>query len=278
MSRGFISALILLLVGVAAQAQSPGEQLFEKRCYSCHNVGSGDKKGPDLKGVPGRRSKEWLREFVKSPETMNRKGDQPAAELFRKYAPEVMPDQELTDEQIDQIMAVIDELTNKNEIFVPAGAKLVRPIVPTDVNAGRQLFTGEAALKGGGTACISCHNVNGIGTLGGGTLGPDLTAANIKYRDPELISILQTPNFPTMRSMFANRALSEEEIVQLFAYLQDAKASLPAAATVPAAAPIEPWFLVVGFVALVAALGGFGVAWKNRLRGVREEMVRRNRL
>jgi mono/diheme cytochrome c family protein len=230
-----------------------------------------------LKGATIRRSKGWLYEFIKSPAAMNRKGDPEATALSKKFAPEVMPDQELTNEQIDAILAMIDGLMKKNETFVPAGAKLARPVLPADIGAGMGLFTGKTSLGGGGAACISCHNVSGAGTLGGGTLGPDLTAVNVKYRDPELIAILQNPNFPTMKSVFGTRPLTDEEIVQLFAYLQNAKQANPTAQAQPGAIRIEPWFLAIGVIALLAALGGLNLAWKNRLRGVREELVGRNK-
>ena len=257
-----------------AQAQN-GAAIFEKSCYSCHNIGNGDKKGPDLKGVTTLQSREWLHEFVKSPAAMNRKGDPTATALFKKFSPEVMPDQDLTNEQLEAILTLIDDLTRKNETFVPAGAKLARAIVPTDIDAGYQLFTGKIALGGGGTSCISCHNVKGVGTLGGGTLGPDLTAVNTKYRDPELISILQNTNFPTMKSVFATRPLNDEEIVKLFAFLQNAKVVNPAVQ--PGVMTTDPWFFVIGFALLLAAFIVLDRIWRNRLRGVRAEVVRRNR-
>lgn len=273
-------ALQLVWIKGSLQAQTPSgvATIFEKRCYSCHNIGGGDKKGPDLKGVTAQLPGSWFREFIKSAAAMNRKGDPTAVQLFKKFAPEVMPDQELTDDQIDALMALIDELSKKNQTFVPAGARLSRPVVPADVAGGRSLFIGKARLSGGGAACISCHNLKGIGALGGGTLGPDLTAVNIKYRDPELISILQNPNFPTMKSVFATHPPTDEEIVQLFALFQNSKMMNPTAPVQTAAATVvEPKFLVLGVFAVVLALFGSNRIWKNRLRGVREEIVRRRK-
>jgi mono/diheme cytochrome c family protein len=186
-----------------------------------------------------------------------------------------MPDQALTSDQIDQILALIDDLSKKNEAFVPAGAKLARAITPTDIDAGRDLFTGRQRLSTGGTSCNSCHSVLGTGRLGGGTLGPDLTAVNTKYKDPELIAILQNPAFPVMKSVFQTRPLNDEEIVQLFAYLQNAKLAFPAAQATPGAITIEPWFIVVGFVSVMVALIAMSLLWRKRLRGVREELVKR---
>ena len=263
------------LAAVRAQTQqaSSAATLFEKGCYSCHNIGGGDKKGPDLKGVTTRRTREWLHQYIATPPTMNRNGDADAVALFKKFAPEVMPDQAITPEQIDSLLALIDDLSKRNETFVPAGAKLARPIVSPDIDAGLQLFTGRVALKSEGIACISCHNVNGVARLGGGTLGPDLTAVNTRYKDPELIGILQNPNFPTMKSVFGTRPLNDEEIVQLFAYFQDAKLTQPAAQVNPGIVRLDPWFVVVGFFLASLAVWSFSLIWRNRLRGVREPIV-----
>ena len=37
-------------------AQEPGEQLFQTNCSACHTVGGGRLVGPDLAGVPEKRS------------------------------------------------------------------------------------------------------------------------------------------------------------------------------------------------------------------------------
>ena len=276
-ARMIVCTAMLLLVSSSARAQSTqeGQSLFGTKCYSCHNIGSGDKQGPDLKGATTRRSKDWLHEFINAPANMNSKNDPAATELFKKFNPTVMPDQALTPEQIDSILALITELTSKNEIFVPAGAKLSRAIVPADVNHGWQLFTGKARLENGGTACISCHSIKGVGMFGGGTLGPDLTRANIKYRDPELISILQNPNFPTMSTVFGTHRLTDEEIVKLFALFQNAKLTNPDAAAQTIATTIDPRFFVIGVTSMLLVLVLLNLAWRNRARGVREELVRR---
>ena len=275
---GLLIFFATLTGATRTQAQDDGAKLFETRCYSCHNIGGGDKQGPDLKGVTERQSREWIEEFVKSPTAMSRK-DPVAAELFKKFSPTIMPDQTLTPAELDSIITLIKNLTSKNENFVPSG-KLSRAIVPADIIAGKELFTGHIHLANGAPNCNSCHSVNGVGALGGGTLGPDLTAANIKYRDPELISILQSPNFPTMNTIFANHKLTDEEVVQLFAYLQNAKQVYPEASVVPtqAAATTDPRFLVLGFGAATLVLIGLNVFWRKSSHGVRKEMVRRSKI
>lgn len=278
--RGILSMWLLIWLCASVHAQTPAPQgpavSFEKRCYSCHNIGSGNKKGPDLKGVTDRRPRAWLQEFIPAPAAMNRKGDAYAAELFKKFAPEVMPDQVITPEEIDAILNMVQELTRKGESYVPPGAKLARALGPNDVYAGWRLFTGRDKLHNGGAACIACHTLASAGLLGGGTLGPDLTTANIKYRDPELISILQNPNFPTMSSAFATHPLNDEEIVKVFALFQHHKRQNPTAQA--GATTYDFKFPLLGAVTLLGALVGMNLIWRNRHRGVREEIVRRSRI
>jgi mono/diheme cytochrome c family protein len=268
---------VVFVVAVGAQAQSiaEGQALFGSKCYSCHNIGSGDKQGPDLKGITTRRQKDWLHEFINTPAAVNSKGDPTATQLFKKFAPTVMADQALTPQQIDSILMMIEDLTSKNQVFVPAGAKLSRAIVPADVNGGWQFFIGSARLQNGGAACISCHSIKGVGIFGGGTLGPDLTGVNIKYRDPELITILQNPNFPTMSTVFGTHRLSDEEIVQLFALFQSAKLANPMPPGQAGITTLDPKFFVAGVAAMLLVLALLNLAWRNRLRGVNEELVRR---
>jgi len=188
----------------------------------------------------------------------------------------VMPDQVLTQTEIDLLLTLIEELSRSGKMFIPEGARLSRAVVPSDVNAGLALFTGRASLSAGGTSCMSCHAISGAGVFGGGTLGPDLTAVNVRYRDPELIAILQNPNFPTMNSVFNGRPLNDEEIVQLFALFQSARQGTVASQTQTGLARIEPRFVLSGVIGLVLALVGMNLIWRKRLRGVREELVRRS--
>lgn len=270
-----LSVSFAIVGGAQAQTTAEGQAQFSSKCYSCHNIGGGDKTGPDLKGVTTRRTKDWLHAYIQSPAAMKDKGDPAAIDLFKRFPATVMPDQVLTPDQIDSILAMITDMTNKNQVFVPAGAKLSRAIVPADVNGGWQYFTGRARLHDGGTACISCHSIKGIGMFGGGTLGPDLTGVNIKYRDPELISILQNPTFPTMSTVFGTHHLNDEEIVQLFALFQSAKLANPMPPDQAGITKLDSRFFVIGVAAMLLVLAFLNLVWRNRSRGVREELVRR---
>ncbi|MDH3494349.1 MAG: cytochrome c [Acidobacteriota bacterium] len=269
----------MLFANAAVSQEDPGQKVFETKCYSCHNIGGGNKQGPDLTGLTDRRTREWIEEFTTSPTAMRAK-DADAAALFKEFSPEIMPDQSLTPEELDSIINLIKTLSAKKEMFTPSGAKLSRAIRPGDVREGWRYFTGQKRFQNGGVSCSSCHSIDSFGSLGGGTLGPNLTAANIKYRDPELILILQNPNFPTMTEMFRDHKLTDEEIVQVFAYLRNSREVNPHAKSVQttASGQIEPKFLIAGFVITLLSLFGLNLIWRNRQSGVREDMVRRSKI
>lgn len=278
----FASALLLSMsvVRLSAQAPNPAATLFEKSCYSCHSIGGGDKQGPDLKGVGTRRTRDWIKKFVPAPAAMKASGDAIAADLFKRFSPQVMPDQTLAPDQIEQLIAFIDEVSASGRQFIPAGAKLARAVTPRDAALGMRLFNGADKLTNGGPACITCHSVARVGTLGGGTLGPDLTLLNVRFPDPAVISLLQNPNLPTMISVFGTQALTPEEIVRLFALFQSEAAVASHSQILPTGGWIAPGslFIIYGAVGMLIGLGTIQLLWRRRLSGVREHLIRRTKL
>jgi nitrite reductase (NO-forming) len=71
---------------------------FNSKCLACHSIGGGDKLGPDLLGITGQRSDEWLARWLKEPEAMLQT-DPIAKELLQRYRVP-MPNQHLSDEEI----------------------------------------------------------------------------------------------------------------------------------------------------------------------------------
>lgn len=143
----------------------------------------------------------------------------------------------------------------------PPGAPLADP------RLGKELFIGTARFQNGGAPCIACHSVGGIGALGGGVLGPDLTATYVKFGDERLATILTSFPFPTMNTVFSKSSLAPEEQAALIDFFRSASVTQR---------PTE----AVGQLALLA-LGGAMVLfamthllWRRRLRGVRRPLVR----
>ena len=65
-----------------------------------------------------------------------------------------------------------------------------------EIDWARRLFNGNAPLSNGGPSCASCHSILDHGeTIGGGSLGPNLTGAYLKYRERGLTLFLKQPCF-----------------------------------------------------------------------------------
>jgi nitrite reductase (NO-forming) len=73
---------------------------FESKCVACHAIsgGAGAKIGPDLLGVTQRRSEDWIRRFLQSPEQMLATDPTAKALLAKHKVP--MPNQNLSDAEI----------------------------------------------------------------------------------------------------------------------------------------------------------------------------------
>src|SRR6476646_10160995 len=120
-----------------------GKQLFQdKTCAACHTIGKGPLVGPDLKGVTTRRPHDWLEQWIMAPDAVLAKKDEYAVKLLHEYHDMAMPNLGLSKGNAD---------------------------------TGKELFTGVARFQNGGPPCMACHSTGGLGALGGGQLGPDLT-------------------------------------------------------------------------------------------------------
>ena len=99
-----------------AQEQDPvklGQETFKsKGCVACHTIGKGKLSGPDLLGVTQRREEEWLKQWLKSPDTMVMT-DPIAKEMLKEHLVP-MPNQNLSDEQIVYLIEYFKSEDNKN--------------------------------------------------------------------------------------------------------------------------------------------------------------------
>lgn len=90
-----------------AQNKAEGEKVFKSTCAACHSVGKGKLVGPDLSGVNSRRNEKWLISWIKSSQTMVKKNDPIGVKLFNEFSKIPMPDQNLSDGQIKDVLAYI---------------------------------------------------------------------------------------------------------------------------------------------------------------------------
>jgi mono/diheme cytochrome c family protein len=124
-------ALSIFSLNAEANPDPPtttGKAIFNSRCATCHNVNK-TTTGPALAGVDQRRSIDWIINFVHSSQTMVKKGDKDAVEIFEKFNKIPMPDHpDLTEENIRSIVEYIKSETKlAEEKKTPATTPVKKP-------------------------------------------------------------------------------------------------------------------------------------------------------
>ncbi len=205
-------------------ASSKGYAVFNDNCISCHTVGDGDRVGPDLKGIVGRRKMKWLREFIQYPSKLINAKDPIAMDLLKKYDV-VMTDMGLTDEDVDE---VIKYLKNPEAVTVVSKVKtdtkdqeaLTQGVSPEQVSKGIALYQGKQRFVNGGPSCLACHNVKSPDVFSGGLLAKDLTTSFSRLGGMGLGAILKNPPFPVMKKAYKDKPLTEDEVSAVLAFLE----------------------------------------------------------
>ncbi len=115
MRRDYIQYLLvfgLLNFCYGSYAQEvDGSAIFATNCAACHTIGQGQLVGPDLKGVAEKYDKPWIVRFIRESQAMIEEGDEQAIAVFNAYSMIPMPAMPLSDEQIDALLAHIDQVS-----------------------------------------------------------------------------------------------------------------------------------------------------------------------
>ena len=98
----------------AQDAELDGKTLFRNNCKACHHMEM-RLVGPALAGVTERMEMDWLVKFIKSSTSVIQSGDAYADSLFLEYNQVLMPDQNLSGNEITAILDYIKEESNKKE-------------------------------------------------------------------------------------------------------------------------------------------------------------------
>lgn len=243
---GLMAAMFAILT-IAAQAaperqsSANGEAIFKAKCTACHTIGAGKLVGPDLKGVTLRRDKAWLTSWIKAPDKVLASGDPIAAKLLADANNVPMPNLGLSDSDVADLIAYFESVDSTAAATPSQGAvastpsSLATATLPPpltgvaevlelngDPAIGQQMFTGAQRLQHDGIPCIACHTVEGIGVMGGGAVGPNLTHVYHRYGRAGLASALVNIPFPTMQGAFAGKPLTADEQANLLAFFQNA--------------------------------------------------------
>lgn len=265
---GMCAALPGAANAAGADAET-GKQLFEQKgCPACHTIGKGALVGPDLAGVTTRRPREWLEQWIAAPDAMIGKKDPTAVSLLQQFHDVPMPNLGLSTSEVDAVIAYLATAASGAAEQPSAPAEPTSAPVQGNPETGKDLFTGVVRFSNGGPPCMACHSVSGIGALGGGQLGPDLT---------EVIKLLGgtagvdafiggTPT-PTMKAVWSQRPLTAQERANVVSFLAQAQVTQR---------PAQAIWQLAGLAALgvVILLTIAAWRWNYRLRfGVRRPMV-----
>jgi mono/diheme cytochrome c family protein len=263
------AALLIALASVASAQDAATD--FKTNCSSCHTIGGGRLTGPDLKNVEERQKRAWLVKFITDPAGVMQSGDPYALKLREEANNVQMPNVAgMTAARAERLLDLI-AAESKLEKSRFAGVQISdRPFTPDDVKRGRELFTGRARLGNGGTACISCHTAGGLGWLGGGRLGPDLTKVFERYETRKKLGAwLSAPATATMLPTFREHPLdADREILPLLAFFQHT-----AQYEEPDDAPSALAFLLFGLGGAAGCFALCNAIWRHRFRGVRRRLV-----
>ena len=248
------------------QSAGEGETLFQEKCVACHTIGGGVLVGPDLAGVVERQDHDWLSKWILAPDKVLAAKDPIATQLLAEANGVPMPNLGLTEAQVASLLAYLEN---------PGGQTVAAPAVALgagNATHGRALFTGSSRLENGGPPCMNCHSIAGLGALGGGALGPDLTTAINTYGgDKGLAAFLNTLPTVTMNAVWSRQPLSPAEQDDLRAFMRDASvAQRPSDAV---------WLLAAASaIGLALMLLLARTVWHKRLVSVRRSLVQRSRI
>ena len=128
-SRFFLLLVILTATTITTKAGPPtdeGKTIFLSRCAACHNVNK-TIVGPALTGIDQRRPIDWIINFVHSPQSVVKSGDEYAVKLFEKFNKVTMPDH--SDLTTDNIKNIVEYIKSESTVSENGKAPFAKPSV-----------------------------------------------------------------------------------------------------------------------------------------------------
>ncbi len=244
-----------------AQDAAAGAQVYADNCASCHQAGGIGLVGtfPPLAGNPNAADTDYVEDVVRN----GLSGEIDVLDVTYDGTMASFPD--LSDGEVADVVAYVATLADSDPTAVPDAEPDV--VEPGDIGEGRDLFIGADRFENGGGACVGCHTAGDVGNLGGWSLGPDITDSHESLGgDVGLAAWLSSPASATMRPVFNDRPMTDDEIADVVAFLADAPTQ---------SKPTDPGdgLIYAGVAGLIVLIGGMAIAW----RGMRQTYVERLR-
>ena len=271
----FIFLLFISFIGETIAQQ--GREIFSSKCASCHTIGSGKLVGPDLMNITDSKSSDWLKNFIRSSQSMVKNGDPDAVAIFNEFNKIPMPDQPLSDQEIDAVLNYISDQSKTGEGGSEEQTAAAQPkfeYKKADVKKGMALFKGKQRLQNRGVSCITCHTIKNDRLIAGGTLAKNLTATYQNMGAQGIMAILNHPPFPAMTESYKNHSLTEQEIEALTAFLTESSKQSYYQHTRDYATP----FVIAGIILWTLLLGFFATIFIKRKRGSMNDTIYKRQL
>src|SRR5262245_9830866 len=116
-------------------ASQPGQALYKRLCAGCHTVGGGERAGPDLAGIMGRRDRDWLTSFISDPEKMRVQKDPISLDLAVKFKAVRMPAMGVSKADAADLLSYIAHLETRH----PKRSSLLEPLFALTTHKGLRL-------------------------------------------------------------------------------------------------------------------------------------------
>lgn len=274
--------IALIIIGFVASCtsvigQGSGKALFEKHsCQGCHTINKGRLVGPDLANITDRRPESWLKEFIRSPQTMIQNGDSIAVSLYENYNKVMMPENNLTASEMEAILQYIKKESPESVSGKPTQEKQkqVSAFTANNFRTGKILFTGQLRFFNNGPSCVACHNISTQNGFVGGNIAVDLAGSFKKLNEPGIKAILRNPAFPVMKAAYKNKPLLDAEIHNLTAFLK--KSSETGQPAKKASLSISAKLILFGLVGTALLLLLISLIWRKRKKqGVHDKIFNR---
>ncbi|MBZ5539021.1 MAG: c-type cytochrome [Acidobacteriia bacterium] len=187
-------------------------QVYERyKCYVCHQFnGYGGTLATDLSYEGSRAQRQWLIDFLKNPQTLR------PSLILR------MPQFNMTDQEAS-ILADSIGRDLRSPAVNPASVEPAQ-FTPQMAALGKQLY--EVKYQ-----CQACHSIG----AGGGYVGPDLSNVGNWMTAAWIEAWLKDPQALLPGGIEPRRALAEDEVKALTAYLMTLRQSEPAGRAAAAA-------------------------------------------
>ena len=159
--------------------------------------------------------------------------------------------------------AVLEYIAGGGSASASVAPAVQAPATDEQVLLGLALFQGDTRLANGGPTCNGCHEVVNDAVIGGGILARELTTVFSRLGGPGVRAIIGSPPFPVMEQAYRNKALTEEGVAALVAFLERADAEQ----TLHQPRDYGIKLAGAGLVGAVILLGLYSLMWSGRRGG-----------